>query len=236
MSKRNKHRPVDAERTVAEAMRQVEKAMKHVKVVTGGMNDRGFGASPGMEFTSESEEAEGARTKINKDGSIKIEKGYIGKKTSIHIHNSKNVQVGSNNVMVVNQTSGRSRGRRRNDSSSDSSDWEEEDPPREAAKPITDICQQILSSTRLANDLDIRRATTMIGKSWRRVGRTLNVSDTDLEQIYIQYFREEGIRGVAHHMFTKWKQQNGKKATVGVLTTALSKVNDPKDIQVNFEP
>jgi hypothetical protein len=62
------------------------------------------------------------------------------------------------------------------------------------------------------------------------------VSDTELEQIYIQHFREEGIRGVAHHIFTKWKQVNGKKATVGALTTALAKVTDPKEIQVNFEP
>lgn len=67
-------------------------------------------------------------------------------------------------------------------------------------------------------------------------GRSLNVSDADLEQIYIQHFREDGIRGVVHQVFTKWKQINGKKATVGALTTALSKVTDHKEIQVNFEP
>ncbi|XP_048745726.1 uncharacterized protein LOC125658493 [Ostrea edulis] len=236
MSRRNKHRHIDAERTVAEAMKQVERAMKHVKVATRGMDDIDLGDSPGAGITHEDDDTEGAETKINKDGSIKIDKKVFGKKTSIHIHNSKNVQVGNNNVMVINQTANPRRRRQQVDSSSESSDSEEDVPAKAAAKPITDICQQILSSNRPADDQDIRRATTMIGKKWRRVGRSLNVSDADLEQIYIQHFREDGIRGVVHQVFTKWKQINGKKATVGALTTALSKVTDHKEIQVNFEP
>lgn len=57
-----------------------------------------------------------------------------------------------------------------------------------------------------------------------------------MEQIYAQYFREEGIQGVAHHMFTKWRFLSDKQATIGVLTSALIKVTPAIDIQVNFEP
>jgi hypothetical protein len=88
----------------------------------------------------------GAETVINKDGAIKIDKKIGGKKTAIHIHNSKNVQVGNNNVMVINQTSNPRRSRKRVDSSSDSSDSEDDVPAKAAVKPISEICEQILSN------------------------------------------------------------------------------------------
>lgn len=238
MSKRNKTTRVDAGRTVAEAMKQVERAMKHVKIATGGIENFDFGDGA-MGNTSEDSRgsSKGTEAKINKDGSIKVEKGFLGKKTSIHIHSSKNVQIGDNNVMVINQTPNRQKGRRKDDTSSDSEDSEDyTDKPSKAALQISDICQKILTSSRLVNDLDVRRATTLIGKSWRRVGRELKLKDADMEQIYAQYFREEGIQGVAHHMFTKWRYLSDKQATIGVLTSALIKVTPAIDIQVNFEP
>lgn len=84
---------------------------------------------------------------MGKDGSIKVEKGSPRKKTSIHIHNSKNVQIGDSNVMVINQTSRSRRTRRRDDTSSDSSDSEREDVLKvtKAAQPESEICQRILS-------------------------------------------------------------------------------------------
>ena len=67
------------------------------------------------------------KPQYNIDGSqITIDKaGVLGKNTHINIHNSKNIQIGSNNVMIVNQTSEKGRGRRhrrRRGSSSSSSD------------------------------------------------------------------------------------------------------------------
>lgn len=84
---------------------------------------------------------------MGKDGSIKVEKGSSRKKTSIHIHNSKNVQIGDSNVMVINQTSRSRRTRRRDDTSSDSSDSEREEVLKvtKAAQPESEICQRILS-------------------------------------------------------------------------------------------
>lgn len=76
-----------------------------------------------------------------------MEKGFLGKKTSIHIHSSKNVQIGDNNVMVINQTSNRQKGRRKDDTSSDSEDSEDyTDKLSKAALQISDICQKILSN------------------------------------------------------------------------------------------
>lgn len=238
MSKRNKSTRVDGGRTVAEAMKQVERAMKHVKIATGGVENFDFGDGA-MGFTSDDsqERSKGSEARINKDGSIKVERGFLGKKTSIHIHSSKNVQIGDNNVMVINQTSKPRKGRRRDDTSSDSDDSDDDIvKPAKAAPQISDVCQTVLTSSRLVNDQDVRRATTLIGKSWRRVGRELKLRDAEMEQIYSQYFREEGIQGVAHHMFTKWRHLSDKQATIGVLTSALIKVTPAKDIQVNFEP
>lgn len=238
MSKRSKTTRVDAGRSVAEAMKQVERAMRHVKIATGGIENFDFGDGA-MGSTSEDsrDSSKGTEARINKDGSIKVEKGFLGKKTSIHIHSSKNVQIGDNNVMVINQSSKPRKGRRRDDSSSDSDDSEDDIvKPTKAAPQISDICQTILTSSRLVNDHDVRRATTLIGKSWRRVGRELRLREADMEQIYAQHFREEGIQGVAHHMFTKWRQSSDKHATIGVLTSALVKVTPAVDIQVNFEP
>lgn len=76
-----------------------------------------------------------------------MEKGFLGKKTSIHIHSPKNVQIGDNNVMVINQTSNRRKGRQRDDTSSDSEDSEDDTvKPTKAAPQISDICQKILSN------------------------------------------------------------------------------------------
>ncbi|KAK3103026.1 hypothetical protein FSP39_015851 [Pinctada imbricata] len=184
------------------------------------------------------------KTKYNVDGTaIKIDKpGAFGKNTHINIKSSKNVQIGNNNVMVINQTSSSKKGRHgrsRHDSSSSSSSSDDERHASTAArgstKPVvTPDHQDLLTSERLVGDQDVRTASKFMGKSWRRIGRALSVADPELEQIHMDYSREEGIQGVGYRVIQVWRQKAGREAKLGVLTSAICKVYPPEDVLHHF--
>lgn len=194
----------DVNKTVSNAMKQVEDAMKQVKMATSK--------------TKESKD-DGTFKVVTENPDAKVIK--VSGKTTIHVQNSKNVQVGNNNVMVINQAVAPRRQRHFSD--------EEDKKPNEPAQPaimnetVEQEIQAVLASEREVTERDITIAVRHMGKSWRRVARGLGHTDRDTEILYADH-GNQGIQEVAYQCLLLWKQRNGPGATVGKLANAVKKV------------
>ena len=68
------------------------------------------------------------------------------------------------------------------------------------------------------SDDDLEELSNSIAKSWRPLGRRLNISDPKLDEIDERW---SGFAEKAYRMLKCWKQENGSTATYRVLSKAL---------------
>ena len=59
-----------------------------------------------------------------------------------------------------------------------------------------------------------------LGKNWKNLARRLGISDTDIDTLAYDYFRD-GLQETGYQMLRKWYQQKGSEATYKVLAKAL---------------
>ncbi|XP_077864431.1 p53-induced death domain-containing protein 1-like [Saccoglossus kowalevskii] len=72
-------------------------------------------------------------------------------------------------------------------------------------------------------DSAIQILTPKLGRDWKRLGRTLTVSDPDLAVIESNDSRD--LEEQIYQMFRKWKQKEGNRADIYVLVEALKAID-----------
>ena len=60
-----------------------------------------------------------------------------------------------------------------------------------------------------------------VGRDWKRLGEALGLESAFLDNIDTD-FKESPEK--AHKVLQKWRQKNGKEATMGILINALDKI------------
>lgn len=219
----------DTEAVVAEAMREVNMAMREVAQATAPLRKMSNNKSL-QDIESDSlpyHEPVSSEPKIEtKGGAIQIKKpGLFGNSsTTINIQSAQNIQIGNNNTMIINSSS--SRRMRTRDIS----------PPPKPAKVDKEIVRQVLASQRLLEDTDLNMvATKFMGKQWRRTLRLVGLEDIEIESKYQDYY-SNGIKEISYQCLKYWKQKNPDTATVGHLATALSEVFPRDEVCDKFKP
>lgn len=223
-SKRHDYDEDYVEREVAKAMKQMEKAMKEVKMAEKEAR-KARKTSSRVFVSGEPDDQSSSGMKIF----LKTET-FPG--TYIHVESAENVQVGSNNVMHV-QNNRKGRKSSRNDSSSDSELEGLASIPKERVVPIQDRdpktltdaekrIYDVLHSEREVTFVDIDICCEHVG-SWRRFLRYFGLEDSLLEQLY-QDNVAAGVREIISQGLQIWHQRAAKKATVGTLARTLQRV------------
>eukprot|EP00058_Branchiostoma_floridae_P026827 XP_002612318.1 hypothetical protein BRAFLDRAFT_80066 [Branchiostoma floridae] len=62
-----------------------------------------------------------------------------------------------------------------------------------------------------------------IGREWKKLARELDLTEPQIDQVQYDY-HHEGLLEITYQMMIKWKQQNGKQATVGKLAQAFGNI------------
>lgn len=224
--KKNKH---DTEAVVADAMREVNKAMREVAQATAPLRKMSQKNVEDCEADSlPYTETASSEPKIQaKGGGIQIKKpGIFGSsKTVINIKHAQNIQIGNNNTMIINSSGSRGRNR--------------DIIPPPAAKPARvdkERVQQVLGSTRVVDDAELLMvSTTFMGTKWRRILRHVGLEDIELESKHLDY-SSQGIKEVTYQCLKHWKQKMADLATVGTLAIALCKVFSEDEVCDKFSP
>ncbi|CAG2241560.1 unnamed protein product [Mytilus edulis] len=219
----------DTEAVVAEAMREVNMAMREVAQATAPLRKMSNNKNL-HDIESDSlpyHEPVSSEPKIEtKGGAIQIKKpGLFGNSsTTINIQSAQNIQIGNNNTMIINSSS--SRRMRTRDIS----------PPPKPAKVDKEIVRQVLASTRLLEDTDLNMVSSkFMGKQWRRTLRLVGLEDIEIESKYQDYY-SNGIKEISYQCLKYWKQKNPDTATVGHLAKALCEVFHPDEVCDKFKP
>ncbi|CAC5416153.1 unnamed protein product [Mytilus coruscus] len=217
----------DTEAVVAEAMREVNMAMREVAQATAPLRKMSNKNLHDIESDSlPYHEPVSSEPKIEtKGGAIQIKKpGLFGNSsTTINIQSAQNIQIGNNNTMIINSSSTR---RRTRDIS----------PPPKPAKVNKEIVKQVLESKRLLDDMELNMvAAKFMGKQWRRTLRLVGLEDIEIESKYQDYY-SQGIKEISYQCLKYWKQKNPDTATVGHIAKALSEVFHPDEVCDKFKP
>lgn len=217
----------DTEAVVAEAMREVNMAMREVAQATAPlkrMSQKNLSdcEPDSMPFP----EPASAEPKIKtQGGAIQIKKpGLFGNsQTVINIQSAQNIQIGNNNTMIINSS-----GSRRKNMSP---------PPTVKTTKVDKVkVQQVLESKRLVEDKDLSMVSSkFMGKQWRRTLRLIGLDDIEIESKY-QDYHSQGIKEITYQCLKYWKQKNPETATVGALVSALCEVFSKDEVCEQFSP
>lgn len=219
----------DTESVVADAMREVNMAMREVAQATAPLRKMSQKNPEDCEADSlPYNETASSEPKIQaKGGGIQIKKpGMFGNsKTVINIQSAQNIQIGNNNTMVINSSGNRRRNRNVS--------------PPPAAKPTRvdkERVKQVLGSTRVVDDAELRMVSTnFMGTKWRRILRFVGLEDIELESKHLDY-SSQGIKEVTYQCLKHWQQKMADLATVGTLASALCKVFSEDEVCDKLSP
>ena len=216
----------DTEAVVADAMKEVQMAMREVAEATAPL--RKMSQKNLEDYEADSLPCTETGPKIQaKGGGIQIKKpGLFGSsKTVINIRSAQNVQIGNNNTMIIN-SSGRQR--RNRDISPP--------PTAKSSRVDKERVKQVLGSNRVVNDAELLMvSTTFMGKQWRRILRHVGLEDVELDSKHLDY-NSQGIKEVTYQCLKHWKQKMADLATVGTLASAICKVFSEDEVCDKFSP
>ena len=77
-----------------------------------------------------------------------------------------------------------------------------------------------LASEQVLDNENMDRVAKHLGREWMEVGRKLNFTQGQLDQINID-FHPNGLQEKVFQMLHQWKQRLGKKATLRALASTL---------------
>ncbi|XP_065562162.1 receptor-interacting serine/threonine-protein kinase 1-like [Artemia franciscana] len=100
------------------------------------------------------------------------------------------------------------------------SDKRQENVENITKTPAPDLC----ASKEPVSSILLNEVIRGIGQNWKEIGRSLDLSDITLEQVYMDHI-QYGISEVIFQALQTWEQEQSQNATVGVLATALWKSN-----------
>ncbi|KAK3091125.1 hypothetical protein FSP39_017282 [Pinctada imbricata] len=135
-------------------------------------------------------------------GDITISNKKDGSCTQINLSRVGNLQIGNNNVMVINQSKGSGKSYK---------------SPKVTASRRPQ--SELTGSKARPSHKDLLHASQNVGKRWCKLGRTLGLTDQDIEQVEYDYNRE-GLSEVVWQMLQKWIRK-GRDVTVHRLALAL---------------
>ncbi|XP_019629560.1 PREDICTED: receptor-interacting serine/threonine-protein kinase 3-like isoform X1 [Branchiostoma belcheri] len=131
----------------------------------------------------------------------------LGAGANFNLQDCQNVIIGNNNVITVNNAPTQpSSAKRKNPPAQKTSAPKVSEPGRQ----VTNKMLQVVASH--------------IGRDWKKLARELDMTEPQIDQIQYDY-HHEGLQEITYQMMIKWKQQNGKRATVGKLAQAFSNID-----------
>ncbi|XP_066290314.1 receptor-interacting serine/threonine-protein kinase 2-like [Branchiostoma lanceolatum] len=129
----------------------------------------------------------------------------LGAGTNINMQGCQNVIIGNSNTINVNHTTQPSSAKRKDTPMPKNSAPQVSEPGR----PVTNKILQAVSAD--------------IGREWKKLARELDLTEPQIDQVQYDY-HHEGLLEITYQMLIKWKQQNGKQATVGKLAQAFGNI------------
>ncbi|XP_035679122.1 receptor-interacting serine/threonine-protein kinase 2-like [Branchiostoma floridae] len=129
----------------------------------------------------------------------------VGAGMNINMESCQNVIIGDGNVLNVNYGTQPSSAKRKNTPMPKNSAPQVSNPER----PVTNKMFQAVSAH--------------IGREWKKLARELDLTEPQIDQVQYDY-HHEGLLEITYQMMIKWKQQNGKQATVGKLAQAFGNI------------